>query len=136
MFKNYHKEKINEASKSNFNYPKFYDRLLIGLIAILCFVSIISNCSYSFFYKKNFNDTIEDIKKIDNIVYFKTQKNWYHLKHDIANKISIGDSIIKKKNTYQLILKRDNLIYFDKSFDNDMVLNISNKIIKSAGTDK
>ena len=81
--------------------------IIIGIIGVVWMISVpfYSNKKKNEFFKLEINSIVVEIKKYPSERLFLLDSTWYNIKTNIIDTIQIGDSIIKKSNCSNMLIK-------------------------------
>jgi len=76
--------------------------IVLGIMGFITILGVILDSALpnKDFYHVTLIGRINDIHKEPKDTYFLIDHNWYLIKNECVNYMSIGDSLIKKKNSY------------------------------------
>ena len=53
--------------------------------------------------------------------HYKINKEWYKIKNEIVNYISVGDSILKKANSFEIMIKESNKVKWNSKVNKNII---------------
>lgn len=77
--------------------------VILILFALSVYFYKINNRSNTYF-ELEINGIVTQIMEQPKNVFFNIDNNWYLIKDEIIDEIVIGDSIVKKKDSYEFVL--------------------------------
>lgn len=84
---------------------------ILGICAFISLIVVIwsSNQPNKIFYQTSIIGTVTDVYRDEEDVWYQIGKNWYIIINPLVNNLSIGDSIIKKSDSYKIVIFRDSI---------------------------
>ena len=115
--------KVFPASRADYFFIPF-----IISVFIFCLILTLKESRLSEpFYSISFSSTVDEIEKRKEGYYYKIDMHWYLINNPIINFISVGDSILKKPESFHIKIKDANRIKWDDVVNKNINFKVKSK---------